>query len=200
MPDFPNVNNPFFQTPVPITFQMQAAEEAARRRATLQVSASTTSGASTTTSTSSTTGGTTTSTTSTGGSGGTASTTGSLTPAQAFQNLQGAVTALGTVLSQGQNVNQALGNLAQVLAAFTQAVSQPQSGSQTTPPPRPTNPNANPAPAPPLGIAPPNPRSQHIELPPGSERAGLPPQPPMKPEPPIGLYAPSVGAPSFWTA
>lgn len=202
---FPNVNNPFFSTAVPVTFQMQAWEEAAKRRAAAQqLSTSSSASGSFTTSvftgtTSSTAPGTVAITGTTGG--GTAGSGGStpVTPAKAFENLQGAVTALGSVLNSGQNVNQALGNLATILAAFTQAVAQPGSGSQTSPPPQ-VNPHANPAPAPPLGIAPPNPRSQHIQLPPGTERAGLPPQPPMKPEPPVGLYPAGAGAPSFWTA
>lgn len=190
--EFPNYNNPFFQTAAPVTFQMQAWEESAKRRAAAQgaQAPSPQAPAAQATAQPAPASGT--------ASGGAAA----ANPTDIFKSLQTAVTALGDVLSKGQNVNQALGNLAQVLASFSQSITQPQSGAQpttTTQPNRVVNPNGNPAPAPPLGIAPPNPRSQHIQLPPGTERAGLPPQPPMKPEPPIGLYPQGAGAPVFWT-
>jgi hypothetical protein len=187
MPDFPapfNSNQAFFQTTEPITYQLAANEDAARRRGTSQA-------------------------------GATGTSPPRPDPKQVFQTLTAAVTGLGDVLNKGQDVSGALATLANALASFTQSL------TVAPPPPPPPTPPAqtppaqntgggplppalvNPPPAPPFGIARPNPSAgpnqAFIELPVGTERAGLPPQPPMKPEPPIGLYPPEAGAPVFWT-
>ncbi len=191
MPDFPtpfSSSQPFFQTSEPITFQLQANEEAARRRAAASAGASS----------SSTTASTTASTTVVGGN--------RPDPKQVFQTLTAAVTSLGDVLNKGQDVSGALAQLATALATFTQSLSPTTATAQTSNTPVGQLPPAlrNPPPAPPLGIAPPNPSAgpnqAFLELPPGAERGGLPPQPVFKPEPPVGLYPASAGAPAFWTA
>ncbi|MBM3270356.1 MAG: hypothetical protein FJZ01_22200 [Candidatus Sericytochromatia bacterium] len=189
MPDFPapfSTSQPFFQTSEPITFQLQANEEAARRRSAANAGA---------------------------GAPPPAAPAGGAQkpdPRQVFQTLSAAVTNLGEVLNKGQDVSSALATLANALATFTTALNPAAPPPQNAPAPAQNAgvgqlPPAlrNPPPAPPTGIAPPNPSAgpnqAFIELPVGAERGGLPPQPVFKPEPPVGLYPASAGAPAFWT-